>query len=234
MEETICNTFSNEITRLEKKRTRIYNETERKGERRERLPSPIRRKREMKKLLALALLLMLALPVSALAAPIPMGTEAMETDEGMPWEIISGVFSEIVENGAFFVMEDLGLKIWIPDDLVMIVDDGPGVVWSFYNNELTRGFFVVLNALLEEMDPRMYDIGFLDISRADEGSTFTYAVNGIPCIIYTLDEETRVCAALHLDGGQTVTFLFETPEGSDDDWIIKTVLMITSIQPMDD
>ena len=192
----------------------------------------------MKNLLALALALMLALPVSALAAPIPVGTEAVETDEGMPWEIVSGVFSEIVENGAFFDLADLGLKIWIPDDLVMIVDDGPGVVWSFYNNELTRGFFVVLNALLEDLDPTVFDTAsayYVDVSGADEGSAFTYACNGIPCVIYTLDGETRLCAALHPDGGQAVTFVFEPLEESGEpwDWEIKIALMIASIQPMD-
>ena len=204
----------------------------------------------MKKLLAWTLILMLALPMCALAETEAAETDAIATDgmvnmetlserfseeeEELTWETLSERLPEVVENGAFFNLEDLGLKIWIPDELVMIVDDTPGVVEAFYQDDLKHGFEVILNALLEEMDPEIYDIGYLDVSRADEGSSFTSAVNGIPCVLYTLDEETRVCAALRLDDGRAVTFLFETPEGSGDDWIIKTVLMITSIQPMDD
>ncbi len=211
----------------------------------------------MKKLLAWALALMLALPVFTLAETEDSGMDTIATDgmldremlrgrfseeEELTWDTVSELLPEVVANGAFVSLEELGLKIWIPDDLVMITDAVDGVVCAFYDEELTYGFTVILETLPEDVDTRDLDAlaAYFDFYRADAGSAIAHLYNGIPCVEYTLADCAQGCITFSLDNGMVVTFVYEpsfeqdSVEDVDETTMFRLALALMSIQPMDD
>lgn len=186
----------------------------------------------MKKLLALVMALMLALPGIALAEPAEDGEVTFR--ETYNWEDVDPAMAALADSlGAFVTLEDLGLKMWIPEELAPVEPQGEGTLYAFFSEEMMFGVRIFLEPLPDDVDANdMAALAEYFVSAKAENVASVAAVNGFPCIIYY--SGTEECLAFRLDDGSVVTFAFDLQ--NEDDWSVPLYFqfMYLSIQKADD
>ena len=184
----------------------------------------------MKKLLALVLVLVMALPVFALAETVEI--------EQVDWETISSTLESqapgILEKGEFVTLDALGLKIWVPNGISAIAPEGEITLYAFYDAELLHGFSVFAEELPEGVESGDFDALYAYLTGNFIGENVAPSVvNGIACINYTTgDAENGLQAnlAFFSADGKLVTFVFEPLDYADQEAITAILLMSGSIQ----
>lgn len=161
----------------------------------------------MKKMLAMLMLLcVLVMPFSAMA----------EADAEIPGDV--------------YVLEDLGLEIWIPEGLdfleVSDKDAENGVLYTLTDDEKTCAMVVVALKIegktMEQLVAEATEDGMTEIDVVE--------INGIPAIAYKAEAENMGCVALvDVENGVMVVFSF-TPFDTEEAQALFALIM-SSVTP---
>lgn len=186
----------------------------------------------MKKVLAILLTVLmvcsLSVPAWAAVAKIPSATdEALVLD----WEDMSAAIEE--DDGDFYTFEDVAVMIWIPKELESVELDEEdleaGFIGYFYDEEDDYTISVLLGDVgvesLEEWKTVLKD----EMEITDVGDC---VVNGYEAVIYSNEEEDYFCVDFIMESGKLLEFTFAPY--SDEDFFAGSVIILSSIQPLEE
>ena len=180
------------------------------------LPPERKVETNMKKLLALALALSLALfSAAALAAEIN-------------WSDVEANAAEI--DAAFVSIDQVGLKIWVPSVFQSVEltaeDTENGYIAYFQPADETAGVGVtytdVSGMSLEDYAAALPGVGATSIDNVQ--------INGLPGVSYDLEETSTSVVAFATDAGYILEFAFAPM--SDEGFAAIAYMMVSSIQAM--
>ncbi len=178
----------------------------------------------MKKLFALALVLIMALSVTALAET--------PTIEMVDWETLAATegMDAYVTNGQFYGLEAIGLKVWIPNGLQQV--ESEYTPYLFSDEEGVSALSVFIEDAPEGLDPTDPDALYAYVRDVVSGDDVTPSVvNGIYCVTYTLGDEDllQFCMTYGAADGHLIHFIVDGVDRSDADEMAALLLMMGSV-----
>lgn len=180
----------------------------------------------MKKIIALFLALVMCL--SLLPAAFAEETEVAVLE----WADVESVVAEAGIEGAFYMLEEIGLIFWVPNDMepVEAPDDGSIYLGCFANEDRTHTFGISVTEPSEGVEFE----NFLAAVSEDEDiqGLEVVVVNGLAVISYTIvsgDEAVANNISMVLDNGSILSFVFNV---GDEEWNRVSMFIGASIQSL--
>ena len=190
-------------------------------------------KRTMSFLAALALMLAAVCCAAGEDAQTAAGTET--AGAAVAWKTAKAGSEALAAKGAFASLTEIGVKVWVPDELAADAQAAPVVYAYCSQNEDSLLAFTVFAEDLPESVPAG-DAGalytYISNGVADTNSAEAVVINSIPCVRYTIGLRTQDGVTLFGPDGRIVTFVFDgrTETESEDNELIR--LMAASIMPL--
>ena len=149
-------------------------------------------------LLAAALLMTLVFAFSALAE---------EPEESYDWsdeilELIDGV------DGSFLPLKEIGLQVWVPDAMTAAAlteeEAASGCLYRF----ILEDGSAELRVARKDTEAKSLEAYRDSLTVTDEDMKRIALINGIPALVYVLDEENTGVTAYCMEDGSIVEFFF--------------------------